>query len=120
MRAAITYAEKSEGGNSLSELYVPFTEGSTGASQAGATAQKVAKKFVSECGAVVEKLGEANLWAGEMGKTVRIEVVGGLDEWELVGAAAKSERAKIMKNVGESCSIVSTFSAMGTNFEVDH
>lgn len=97
IKAAIAYAESAASEGSVTRHpYLPLRR-----TAAATPAQRLANKFVKECGAVVETSEMKNLWAGEHGKTLRIEVVEGLDEWELAGADARSGRAQIMERVGE-------------------
>lgn len=84
---------------SLTLPYLPLRQNQR-ASSGGP--EKLAKTFVAECGAVIQQEGTANFWGGEAGKTLMVEVVDGLDEWELVGASARNERASIMQRVGPS------------------
>ena len=82
---------------SLTLPYLPLRQNQRASSEGP---EKLAKTFVAECGAVIQKEGQANFWGGEAGKTLMVEVVTGLDEWELVGANARNERASIMQRVG--------------------
>lgn len=59
-------------------------------------------RFVRECGAVVERDGgEKHLWQGERGRGVRVQVVEGLDEWELTGRVAREGRKEVVERIGE-------------------
>ncbi|GAA5906810.1 hypothetical protein JCM6882_006836 [Rhodosporidiobolus microsporus] len=71
-------------------------------------AAQLVRRFVGECGAVVEQEGSANVWAGEGGKTVRIVKVEGLEEWELVGLEAREGRKQVMSEIDTAISSLST------------
>lgn len=96
IKAALAHAESDASEGSVTRHpYLPLRRTS-----AATPAQRLASKFVKECGAVVESSELRNFWAGEQGKTLRIELVEGLDEWELSGADARRGRAQIMERVG--------------------
>ncbi|GAA5861914.1 hypothetical protein JCM8547_008594 [Rhodosporidiobolus lusitaniae] len=61
-------------------------------------AAQLVKRFVRECGAMVEQENVKQLWAGGQGaKTVQIVELNGLDEFELVGHAAREGRKELMQ-----------------------
>jgi hypothetical protein len=100
VKAAIALAETGfPGGSVIRHPYLPLKR-----TAAATPAQRLASKYVNECRAIVETSQMKNLWAGQQGKTLRIEVIEGLDEWELSGAEARKGRADIMERVGEWCS----------------
>jgi hypothetical protein len=92
-------------GSKVESLYLPLSH----AGVAGHAAQDMASSFVSQCGAVVESEGTANFWGGVAGKSIKVEVVEGLDEWELVGEHARSMRRSIMENLGRFLSSLVVF-----------
>ncbi|KAK4055786.1 hypothetical protein OIV83_000333 [Microbotryomycetes sp. JL201] len=74
--------------------YVPFSRRGQLSSP-----ERVIKRYVDECGAVLEAADVKNFWSGGANKVVRLEVVEGLDEWELTGNEARQARRKIMEKL---------------------
>lgn len=65
------------------------------------SAEQLVKRFVHECGAVVEGENVKSLWNGVEGRTVRVVQEVGLDEWELVGREARKGRQGVVEQLGK-------------------
>lgn len=81
-------------------LTIPYISSrSTGSAKA---VRKLVAAFKKECKAVVETPeGEKKFWEGdEAKKVVRVEVLKGLEEWELVGTKAREMRKTIVGSLG--------------------
>ena len=69
----------------------------------GGAVDRFVSRFVKECGARIER-GSARayehaVWGGREGKRVRVEVVAGLEEWELTGKVARENRKEIVEQI---------------------
>ncbi|GAA5834137.1 hypothetical protein JCM11251_000552 [Rhodosporidiobolus azoricus] len=71
-------------------------------------AAQLVRRFVGECGASVQTEGEANVWAGEAGKIVKLVKVDGLEQWELVGLEAREGRKQVMSEIDSAISSLTT------------
>lgn len=81
----------------------------------GGAVDRFVSRFVAECGARIERAGEGRAyehasWGGaeEGGKRVRVEVVEGLEGWELTGRVAREGRREVVERVD---SVLSTYLA---------
>ncbi|SGY79447.1 BQ5605_C008g05134 [Microbotryum silenes-dioicae] len=92
IRARLDYYAES----SLTRAYVPLANGVL------TTPERVARTFIKQCGAVLQTDDYASFWQGDAAKTLRIETVQGLDEWELVGVKARQGRRELLNKIGAS------------------
>ncbi|KAK4056498.1 hypothetical protein OIO90_002345 [Microbotryomycetes sp. JL221] len=81
----------------------PYVPTSFRRGQLSSTEQLV-KEFANRCEAVVESDNVKSFWSGSTGKTVRVELVEGLDEWDLTGQDARNARRQIMQNLDATVS----------------
>ncbi|KDE09075.1 hypothetical protein MVLG_00793 [Microbotryum lychnidis-dioicae p1A1 Lamole] len=92
IRARLDYYAES----SLTRAYVPLANGVL------TTPERVARTFIKQCGAVLQTDDYASFWQGDAAKTLRIETVQGLDEWELVGVKARQGRRELLNKIDEA------------------
>ncbi|SCZ98746.1 BZ3500_MvSof-1268-A1-R1_Chr7-1g09259 [Microbotryum saponariae] len=92
IRARVDYYADS----SLTRAYVPLANGVL------TTPERVARTFIKQCGAVLQTDDYASFWQGDAAKTLRIETVQGLDEWELVGVKARQGRRELLNKIDEA------------------
>ncbi|KAM0746018.1 hypothetical protein T439DRAFT_330209 [Meredithblackwellia eburnea MCA 4105] len=95
IRTSLAVASKTGGDkSSLSVPYVPIKKG-----KKHDTTSKFVKQFIADCEARLEKKDEKSLWDEGRSRTVRVEVVEGLQEWELTGKRARSKRREIVEKI---------------------
>lgn len=81
----------------VEELYLSATE-----IKRAAKPRSIAKHFVRDCQAVVERAGLANFWEGTQGKSIKFDRVDGMEDIELTGPVARVQRKELMLTVGKS------------------
>lgn len=100
------------------QVAYPYADARSKAAKGGPV-DRFVERFVAECGATIERgaaSGEKNVWAGEDAreekKKVRVQVVKGLEEWELTGRVAREGRKEVVQRIGTSRARFATGRAM--------
>lgn len=85
----------------------PYVDGKK--SVKGGAVDRFVSRYVAECGARIERSSarayEHAVWSEVEGKRVRVQVVEGLEEWELTGKVARQNRKQVVEQID---SVIST------------